>query len=64
MTDNRTYANGPAVGRKMEYPDRITLPLAKGVKDRLDAVAKDEETRLDVIRKAIAAELARREKKP
>ena len=49
------------VGRKMEYPDRITLPLAHGVLARIDAALKDDEPRLDLIREAIARELERRE---
>ena len=49
------------MGRKKEYPDRITLPLAEGVAARLDAARADGETRLDVIRAAIERELERRE---
>lgn len=50
------------VGRKMEYPDRITLPLAHGVLAMIDAALKDDEPRLDLIREAITRELERREK--
>lgn len=49
-------------GRKMLYPVRITLPLADGVTDRIDALVSDGETRLDIIREAIERELKRRER--
>lgn len=48
------------VGRKMEFPDRITLPLAHGVLARIDAAVEDGEPRLDLIREAIDRELQRR----
>lgn len=48
------------VGRKMEFPDRITLPLAAGVVERIDAALEDGEPRLDLIRSAIDRELKRR----
>lgn len=48
------------VGRKMEYPDRITLPLAHGVLAKIDAALVDGEPRLDLIREAIDRELKRR----
>lgn len=48
------------VGRKMEYPDRITLPLAHGVLARIDAALGEDEPRLDLIRVAIERELKRR----
>lgn len=51
------------VGRKMEFPDRITLPLAEGVLARIDAVLEPGEPRLDLIREAIERELKRRERK-
>jgi len=50
------------VGRTKEFPDRITLPLAEGVLGRLDAVVREGESRLDVIRVAIEKEVKRREK--
>lgn len=52
------------VGRKMEFPDRITLPLAEGVLARIDAVLKPDEPRLEMIREAIERELDRREREP
>lgn len=48
------------VGRKMEFPDRITLPLAPGVLARIDAALDADEPRLDLIRAAIERELKRR----
>ena len=48
------------VGRKMEFPDRITLPLAHGVLARIDASLEDGEPRLDLIREAIEKELLAR----
>lgn len=50
------------VGRKMEFPDRITLPLAHGVLARIDAALQDGEPRLELIRAAIEAEVKRRER--
>jgi hypothetical protein len=55
-------ATTPRVGRKMEFPDRITLPLAAGVVDRIDAALEPGEPRLDLIRDAIDRELRRRER--
>lgn len=55
-------ATTPRVGRKMEFPDRITLPLAHGVLARVDAALHGDEARLDLIREAIDRELARRER--
>ena len=48
------------VGRKMEFPDRITLPLAEGVLARIDALLEPGEPRLDLIREAIERELLAR----
>jgi len=50
------------VGRKKEYPDRITLPLADGVLARVDAVLSPAEPRLDMIREAIEREIKRRQR--
>lgn len=55
-------ATKPTVGRKMEFPDRITLPLAAGVVARIDAALGPHEPRLDLIREAIERELKRRER--
>lgn len=62
LTESRTYGKAGRVPREKEFPDRITLPLAAGVIDRLDALKTGDETRLDVIRKGIAAEIKRRER--
>jgi hypothetical protein len=53
-------ATTPRVGRKMEFPERITLPLAHGVLARIDAALDEDEPRLDLIREAIDRELKRR----
>lgn len=53
---------GGRVGRKMEFPERITLPLAEGTTARLDSLLEDKEVRVELIRKAIAAEIKRRER--
>jgi metal-responsive CopG/Arc/MetJ family transcriptional regulator len=52
------------VGRKKEFEKRITLPLPAEMLARIDAALSDGEPRLDMIREAIEAELARRESKP
>ena len=62
MTDFRTYAISSRVGRKKEFPVRITLPLAEGVTERVDALVSNGETRLDLIREAIEREIKRRER--
>lgn len=51
------------MGRKKEFTDRITLPLAEGVLERIDAVLAEKEPRLDMIREAVEREIKRREKK-
>jgi len=51
-----------SVGRKKQWTERITLPMAEGTTARIDAALTDSEVRLDLIRKAIEAELKRREK--
>jgi hypothetical protein len=50
------------VGRKMEFPDRLTLPLADGVVARIDAALEPGEPRLELIREAIERELRRRQR--
>lgn len=50
------------MGRKMQFPVRITLPLGEGVTERIDALVRDGETRLDLIRVAIEKEARRRER--
>jgi hypothetical protein len=62
LTEIHTYASSARVGRKKEYPDRITLPLADGVLARIDAVLSEAEPRLDMIREAIEREIKRRER--
>jgi hypothetical protein len=52
------------VGRKKEFPNRITLPLADEMLAGIDAVLSAGEPRLDMIREAIEREIKRRERKP
>lgn len=63
MAEFRTYATGPAVGRKKLFPVRLTLPLTDETLERLDAVRADDEARLDVIREGVEREIKRRERK-
>lgn len=49
-------------GRKMEFPERITLPLQAGMTARIDGLLEDGEARLDLIREAIEREIKRRER--
>jgi len=51
------------VGRKKEFEKRITLPLPAEMLARINAALAKGEPRLDMIREAIEAELARRETK-
>lgn len=62
MTEFHTYAIGGGVGRKKQWTERITLPMAEGTTARIDAALVAGEVRLDLIRKAIEAELKKREK--
>lgn len=62
MPEFRTYETERGVGRPMEFPERLTLPLPKGTTARLDAARRDGEARLDVIREAVERELKRRER--
>jgi len=48
------------VGRKKEWTEQLRLPLADGTTARIDAVLRDEEPRLDMIREAIEREIKRR----
>jgi metal-responsive CopG/Arc/MetJ family transcriptional regulator len=51
------------MGRKKEFPVRITLPLTQETADEIDNRLFEEETRVDMIRDAIERELKRRERK-
>jgi len=62
LPEYRTYETERGVGRPMEFPERLTLPLPKGMTARLDASRQDGESRLDVIRSAVERELKRRER--
>jgi len=50
------------VGRKKEFPNRITLPLSDEMLAGIDAARVDDEDRLTLIRTAIEKELKRRQK--
>jgi len=50
------------VGRKKEFPNRLTLPLSDEMLAGIDAVRDDGEDRLTVIREAIEREVKRRTK--
>ena len=62
MTEIFSNAKPANVGRKKQWTERITLPMAEGTTARIDAALTDSEVRLDLIRKAIEAELKRRER--
>jgi hypothetical protein len=62
LTESRTYEIAGRVGRKLEFPERITLPLAEGTKARLDGLRQDGEDRVSIIREAIDREIKRRER--
>jgi metal-responsive CopG/Arc/MetJ family transcriptional regulator len=51
------------MGRKKEFPVRITLPLADEMAERIDQALTKDEVRLDLIREAIERELKRRARK-
>lgn len=48
------------VGRKKEFPNRITLPLSDEMLAAIDIAMSEGETRLDLIRDAIDREVKRR----
>ena len=50
------------MGRKKEYPERLTLPLTTETVEAIDASLEDGEARLDMIRTAIDRELKRRKR--
>jgi hypothetical protein len=52
------------VGRKKEFPNRITLPLSDEMLAAIDAARTDDEDRLSVIRAAIERELEIRSTRP
>ena len=62
MTLNHTYALSPRVGRKKEFPNRVTLPLSDEMLAGIDAARQPDEDRLTLIRAAIDRELKRRAK--
>jgi hypothetical protein len=60
LTENHTYDLFFPVGRKMEFPNRLTLPLSDEMLAGIEAVREKDEDRLTVIREAIERELKRR----
>lgn len=52
-----------AMGRPKQFSDRIHLTLPEGMKERATAVLEPGEDRMALIRKALEAELRRRERK-
>ena len=50
------------MGRKRLWHESIKVNLPEGAKARMDAVLRDGEDRLDLIRSAIDQEVERREK--
>lgn len=62
LTEAYAYATRPAVGRKKQWTERLTLPLMKETVDAMDAALELGEVRLDLIREAIERELRRRER--
>jgi hypothetical protein len=62
LTATRTYGKPLGVSRDKEFPIRITLPLTAEMVKAMDAARPTTEPRVDVIRKAIARELTRRER--
>jgi len=62
LTLNHTYDLPPRVGRKKEFPNRITLPLSDEMLAGIDAARGEDEDRLTLIRAAIEKELKRRGK--
>lgn len=62
LAEFRMSDTGSTVGRKKQWPVRLTLPLTDETVARLDAVREEGEARLDVIREGIERELKARER--
>ena len=62
LAEFRMSDTGSTVGRKKQWPVRLTLPLTDETVARLDAVRGEGEARLDVIREGIERELKARER--
>jgi hypothetical protein len=62
LAEFRMSDTAPSVGRKKQWPVRLTLPLTDETVSRLDAVREEGEARLDVIREGIERELKARER--
>lgn len=62
MTEKHTYDLPSRVGRKKEFPNRVTLPLSDEMLAEIDASRVEGEDRLTLIRTAIEKELKRRKR--
>lgn len=62
MTDIHAHDTKPRMGRKKQFEERVHVTLPKGATARMDAALADGEDRLMLIRTAIDAELAKRER--
>lgn len=51
------------MGRKLRYPEKMIAALPAGTFERMEAVAREDEDKTDLIREAVERELARREAK-
>lgn len=51
------------MGRKKEYPERITLPLTTETVEQIDESREDGEDRVSWIRDAIERKLKRKQKR-
>lgn len=50
------------MGRTKLFDERMHLTLAAGTKDRIDAVLRESEDRLELVREGLEKELRRRER--
>lgn len=59
---SRNVTPPPRRGRPKLYAEQIRVPLAAGMTAAIDAVRRDDEDRLSLIRAAIEREIKRRQK--
>lgn len=60
VDDSPAPVHSFAMGRPKQFDERIQPTLVEGTTDRIDALLKDGEYRLDFIRTAIEVEIAKR----
>jgi len=60
VDDSRPGMLSVGMGRPKQFDERIQLTLVEGTTGRIDALLEDGEYRLDFIRTAIEAEVAKR----